>query len=347
MTIAVKKRLVLSEKYALKCPNPMTPEYITIHNTANDASAANEISYMTGNSESTSYHFAIDDKEVIQGIPLDRNAWHSGDGRNGTGNRKSIAVEICYSKSGGARYRAAEALAIKFVAQLLKERGWGVDKIRKHQDWNGKYCPHRILSEGRWDQVKAAIAAELKVLGGKTSSSSSKPTKVVKTNGSYVKNTVIADSLNVRTQRNANSSIVLALPKGSTVQYQKGSTQNGWGYIKYTNSKGATYSGYVNVKYIKSDAELGKSTPKPKPTSKSDNSGIKPVGKIKVVGVKSAAIVMDRPDKNKAKNLGTVGLGDTVSISGSVKGSNNAKGYWEVIYKGKRGYISGQFGSKI
>ncbi len=48
----------------------MTPEYITIHNTANDASAANEISYMTGNSESTSYHFAVDDKEVIQGIPL-------------------------------------------------------------------------------------------------------------------------------------------------------------------------------------------------------------------------------------------------------------------------------------
>ncbi|MEC1370628.1 peptidoglycan-binding protein [Bacillus velezensis] len=167
MTIAVKKRLVSSEEYSLKCPNPMTPEYITIHNTANDASAANEISYMTGNSESTSYHFAVDDKEVIQGIPLDRNAWHSGDGTNGTGNRKSIGVEICYSKSGGARYRAAEALAIKFVAQLLKERGWGVDKIRKHQDWNGKYCPHRILSEGRWDQVKAAIAAELERLGGK------------------------------------------------------------------------------------------------------------------------------------------------------------------------------------
>ncbi|UQT53461.2 peptidoglycan-binding protein [Bacillus velezensis] len=167
MTIAVKKRIVEYEKYALKCPNPMTPEYITIHNTANDASAANEISYMTGNSESTSYHFAVDDKEVIQGIPLNRNAWHSGDGTNGTGNRKSIAVEICYSKSGGARYRAAEALAIKFVAQLLKERGWGVDKIRKHQDWNGKYCPHRVLSEGRWDQVKAAIAAELERLGGK------------------------------------------------------------------------------------------------------------------------------------------------------------------------------------
>lgn len=40
--------------------------------------------------------------------------------------------------------------------------------MRKHQDWNGKYCPHRILSEGKWDEVKAAIDAELKTLGGKT-----------------------------------------------------------------------------------------------------------------------------------------------------------------------------------
>ncbi|MCY8971444.1 N-acetylmuramoyl-L-alanine amidase [Bacillus atrophaeus] len=172
MTISVKKNLVSEEKYNLKCPNAMSAEYITIHNTANNASAKNEISYMKNNTSSTSFHFAVDDKEVIQGLPLNRNAWHTGDGTNGTGNRKSIGVEICYSKSGGARYRAAEALAIKFVAQLLNERGWGVDRVRKHQDWNGKYCPHRILSEGRWDEVKAAIEKELKALSGKTSSSS-------------------------------------------------------------------------------------------------------------------------------------------------------------------------------
>ncbi|MEN4815484.1 N-acetylmuramoyl-L-alanine amidase family protein [Bacillus velezensis] len=347
MAIQARQMLVSPEKYSIKGRYAMTAEYITFHNTANDASANNEISYMRNNNETVSYHFAVDDKEVVQGLPTNRSAFHCGDGEYGTGNRKSIGVEVCYSKSGGERYRKAEALAIKFIAQLLKERGWGVDRVKKHQDWSGKYCPHRVLDEGRWNAVKAAIAAELKALGGNTSSSSSKPTKIVNTNGSYVKNTVIADSLNVRTQRNANSSIVLTLPKGSTVQYQKGSTQNGWGYIKYTNSKGATYSGYVNVKYIKSDAELGQSTPKPKSTSKPKSSGIKSVGKIKIVGVQSAAIVMDRPDKNKAKNLGTVKLGDTLSISGSVKGSNNAKGYWEVIYKGKRGYISGQFGSKI
>ncbi|MCY8902908.1 peptidoglycan-binding protein [Bacillus spizizenii] len=181
MTIAVKKNLVSSEKYKLKCPNAMNAEYITIHNTANDAPAANEISYMIGNTSSTSFHFAVDDKEVRQGIPTNRNAWHTGDGKNGTGNRKSIGVEICYSKSGGARYKKAEALAIKFVAQLLKERGWGIDRVRKHQDWNGKYCPHRILSEGRWDDVKAAIEKELKALGGKTTSKPS--SSVSKTSG--------------------------------------------------------------------------------------------------------------------------------------------------------------------
>ncbi|ASB94162.1 N-acetylmuramoyl-L-alanine amidase CwlA precursor [Bacillus subtilis] len=172
MAIKVVKNLVSKSKDGLKCPNPMKAEYITIHNTANDASAANEISYMKNNSSSTSFHFAVDDKQVIQGIPTIRNAWHTGGGTNGTGNRKSMGVEICYSKSGGARYKAAEKLAIKFVAQLLKERGWGVDRVRKHQDWNGKYCPHRILSEGRWNQVKAAIEKELKAFGGKTNISS-------------------------------------------------------------------------------------------------------------------------------------------------------------------------------
>ncbi|ARV43551.1 N-acetylmuramoyl-L-alanine amidase [Bacillus subtilis] len=170
MAITVRKNLVASSRYTVKCPYSLDAKYITFHNTANDASADAEIRYMIGNTSSTSYHFAVDDKEVVQGIPTDRNAWHCGDGSSmNSGNRTSIGVEVCYSKSGGAKYKAAEKLAIKFIAQLLKERGWGVDRVRKHQDWSGKYCPHRVLAEGRWEEVEAAIAAELKALGGKTS----------------------------------------------------------------------------------------------------------------------------------------------------------------------------------
>lgn len=159
--IPVRQMLVKSSKYKIKCPNTMEPETITIHNTANDASANNEVQYMINNNQEVSYHYAVDDKEIVQAITTDRNAWASGDGAKGPGNRKSIHVEICYSRSGGEKYKKAEALAIKFVAQLLHERNWGLERVKKHQDWSGKYCPHRILEEGRWQAVLNAIQAEL------------------------------------------------------------------------------------------------------------------------------------------------------------------------------------------
>ncbi|MEI4789836.1 N-acetylmuramoyl-L-alanine amidase [Bacillus sp. FJAT-53060] len=183
MTIKVRKMLVSSAKKSIKCPYSMNAKYITFHNTANDAPAKNEISYMRNNNATVSFHYAVDDKEIIQGIETNRNAWHCGDGSGAnSGNRTSIGVEVCYSKSGGERYKKAEALAIKFIAQLLKERGWGVDRVKKHEDWSGKHCPHRVLAEGRWGAVKAAIAKELAALNGsKTATNKGTATKPAKT----------------------------------------------------------------------------------------------------------------------------------------------------------------------
>ncbi len=148
MTYTFKQNLVAKDKYPIKCPNAMTAEFIVVHNTANDASAENEIKYMITNNNQVSYHYAVDDEMVIQGLPVDRNAWACGDGSKGQGNRKGIQVEICYSKSGGARFENAEKNAAMFIAQLLKERGWGIDKVKKHQDFANKYCPHRTLDKG-------------------------------------------------------------------------------------------------------------------------------------------------------------------------------------------------------
>ncbi|MBR6524002.1 MAG: N-acetylmuramoyl-L-alanine amidase [Clostridia bacterium] len=148
MIVQVIKDLVSESKYNLKCTYAMTPEFIVVHNTGNDASAKNEIAYMKKNDSSTSYHFAIDDVEVRQGVPLDRNAWHAGDGANGKGNRFGIGIEICYSKSGGAKFDEAEDNAAQFIAKLLKEYGWDISHVKKHQDFSGKYCPHRTLNMG-------------------------------------------------------------------------------------------------------------------------------------------------------------------------------------------------------
>jgi N-acetylmuramoyl-L-alanine amidase CwlA len=161
MAYVFKQNLLPSSKYSIKAPYTMTPQYITVHNTANDASAANEIKYMITNDNQVSYHIAVDDKEVIQAILFNRNGWHCGDGQ-GNGNRKSIGVEICYSKSGGPRYAAAEENAVKYIASLLKQYGWGIERVKKHQDWNGKYCPHRILNENRWNSFIERIEEAMK-----------------------------------------------------------------------------------------------------------------------------------------------------------------------------------------
>lgn len=185
MVIKVRQMPLSSSKYSLKSPRTMVAETITVHNTWNDASANNEVSYMINNSNATSFHTAIDDKEVVQAIPYNRNAHHAGDG-SGDGNRKSISIEICYSKSGGERYKKAEALATKYIAQLLHERKWGIDRVRTHKSWSGKNCPHRILDEGRWNSFLKRVEDQLKILNGVTTvdkaSTTPKPTSPNNTN---------------------------------------------------------------------------------------------------------------------------------------------------------------------
>lgn len=156
----ITQNIVSQDKYNIKCPYSMTPTRIVVHNTANDASARNEISYMIGNNQEVSFHYAVDDKEVVQGIPENRNAWHCGDGEYGKGNREGVAIEICYSKSGGDRFIQAEKNAVDLIVSLLKKYNWGVDKVTKHQDYNGKYCPHRTLDMG-WDRFIKMIEAKM------------------------------------------------------------------------------------------------------------------------------------------------------------------------------------------
>jgi len=160
----VVKNMLPLTKYKLKAPHSMKPEVIVVHNTANDATARNEIAYMIKNDNQVSYHYAVDDREIVQGIPENRNAWHAGDGGSGEGNRKGIGIEICFSKSGGARFIKAEQLAAKFIAYKLKEYGWDITKVKKHQDYSGKYCPHRTLDMG-WERFLDMIRAELGDVG--------------------------------------------------------------------------------------------------------------------------------------------------------------------------------------
>lgn len=137
-----------TNKYSIKCPDVTTKEGITVHNTANDASAMSEVSYMLGRPDKVSFHVAVDDYRVVEGLDFGRSCYASGDGRYGFGNAKTINIEICYSKSGGERFTNAEKLCAEYIAYLLKKYGWGIEKVGTHQMRSGKYCPHRTLDLG-------------------------------------------------------------------------------------------------------------------------------------------------------------------------------------------------------
>ena len=142
----------------------MAPTTITIHNTGNPSStAANERGWLTNltNDRTASYHIVIDQNEAIECIPLNENAWHAGDGSGAkSGNRTSIGIEICES----GNYKKTLDNAVKLVASMLKERGWGVDRLRRHYDWSGKICPRLMYDGGKWTgwiEFKNRVAAEL------------------------------------------------------------------------------------------------------------------------------------------------------------------------------------------
>lgn len=202
----IRQDLVSSNKYNIKCPYTMDPIGIAIHNTYNDASAKNEISYMKSNNNKVSYHIAVDDKEAIQGLPLNRSAYACGDG-NGEGNRKHISIEICYSKSGGTRFTNAEKLAAKVVSELLKKYGWGINRVKAHRDFAKKNCPHRT----NMSEFKKLVEKELN-----GSSTSNTPNKYK--NGDYNRKARTTANLNIRTDRNTSSKIVKTIPKGTILE---------------------------------------------------------------------------------------------------------------------------------
>lgn len=117
---------------------------ITIHNTGSSLSARETYNIMLQNKNLNYCHFLIDENEVINTYPLDKNASHTGRGYD-FGNRFTIAIEICRSRCDLDTYLKAQDRAIKKIKELMKEYNLTKDDIYFHNDFNTVRCPHRIL----------------------------------------------------------------------------------------------------------------------------------------------------------------------------------------------------------
>ncbi|MBQ9730576.1 MAG: N-acetylmuramoyl-L-alanine amidase [Bacilli bacterium] len=122
----------------------MNPSKIVIHNTANNASAKNEVNYLhsSSNTSSTSYHFAVDESSIYQAIPLSNSAYHAG---VLSINKQSIGIEIARSTSQNKEIKNKAISNALTLIHLLKQEYLITNKnIITHKDASGKHCPHDI-----------------------------------------------------------------------------------------------------------------------------------------------------------------------------------------------------------
>lgn len=134
----------------------MNAECFAVHNTGNPgASAKANSEYVDNQTGYVSWHFTVGNCEVYQELPITESGWHAGDGANGPGNRKSIGIEI-------AEVPGAEETAIKFIAELLKATGLGIDRVLPHKHFSGKNCPRLILPH--WDKFINEIKKEMELI---------------------------------------------------------------------------------------------------------------------------------------------------------------------------------------
>ena len=204
----------------------ITPTSITIHNTGNiGAAAKNNHNYMKNLNKSgertASWHFTVDDKEIYQAQSCNYKCYHAG---NATGNNTSIGIEICMFNDKEKQRKCYEN-AIALVKILLKNYGWGIDKVKRHKDWSGKHCPAWLI-DGKfgytWDWFKQQVQGQSTV----------QPQVQQPANGSKVNYVVkiITASLNVRKGPGTSYAVVTTVKKDQA--YTIVEEKDGWGKLK-------------------------------------------------------------------------------------------------------------------
>ena len=120
-----------------------TKKYIVIHETANTNKGANAerhaLLQYNGNSRFASWHYTVDDKEIVQSFDDNAQCWHAG---NRYYNENSIGIEICVNEDGN--FKKAVENAAKLVRYLMKKYNIPESRVIQHNAASGKNCPANL-----------------------------------------------------------------------------------------------------------------------------------------------------------------------------------------------------------
>src|SRR5690625_5164282 len=196
MSIKIRKHLVsASIKSDVTYGGTNTKKYIVIHETANTSSKANADAHArlqaNGNSRSASWHYTVDDKEIVQSFSDNEQCWHAG---SASYNRNSIAIEICVNSDG--IYKKAVDKAVELTKYLMNIHNIPSTNVIQHNTTSEKDCPRylRIGSKGvTWSEFKRRVGgkAPTKVKSESTSKPTTKSTTKPSSGGTYTGSSIV------------------------------------------------------------------------------------------------------------------------------------------------------------
>ena len=147
------------------------PKYIVIHETDNWNNGAGGQRHADAQQKghlSMSVHYYAGSDGVYQAAEHADGTYSVGREYGGNHsvkdatNRNTINIEICVNADGD--YAVARANAIELVKYLIQTTGIPAERVIRHYDAKGKYCPRRMMDDPQlWEDFKLKIgnAAEV------------------------------------------------------------------------------------------------------------------------------------------------------------------------------------------
>lgn len=217
-------------------------KWITIHDTGNLGRGADAQVHANlqsrGNTRKASWHYQIDDKQVIQSFLDTTRCWHAGDG-DGNGNSHSIGLEICINRDGN--YRKAVKNTIELTKYLMKKYNIPASRVVRHRDWDGKYCPRQLMNgkDGlTWGWFKSQLTGKTSPVKVTTKSNNiTTGAKLVKSEDAYF---LATSNIKVRNAPSTRAKHTGTLPKGASINYKRVLEGNGYRWLEYTGNSGNT-----------------------------------------------------------------------------------------------------------
>lgn len=105
----------------------LSPWMFAVHSTANPGATARNHRDLWSRNYAYAVHLVSDWREAIHCVPYDRLCWQVGNG-----NATCEGLEICEA-TNTADFRTGIDIAADVIAQRLKARGWGIDRMHPLQ----------------------------------------------------------------------------------------------------------------------------------------------------------------------------------------------------------------------